>query len=337
MTARATVSVVLVNWNSAQDCAECIVAISREETKALDVEFIVVDNASELPLDGILTLANDGLNVKVFRQDTNLGFGRACNVGARHSSGDFLLFVNPDVLPTGGLIDGMLGQMTSDAEIGCIGVRHEFPDGSLQWSTDDLPSLANDVLHLSPLHLLPGFRRSASRYRRWSAHDEDADVGWVNGACFMMRTATFEVIGGFDERFFLFAEELDLCHRVWKAGYRVRFLASPVVIHHLGGSFSYKSTRLHRLALLNQAMLRYYSIHKSSPEYAMLNLSIRATAIASIAAATGMTLWHRVRPHCFSEQIWELLCQGEAGIESNDAIRAWWRVLLMRRDRDVRP
>lgn len=336
MTDGATVSVVLVNWNSAQDCMECIVAIAREETRARDLEFIIVDNASELPVDGILALANDGLNVKVLPQTTNLGFGRACNVGAQHSSGQFLLFVNPDILPTGGLIDGMLGQLASDPGVGCIGVRHEFPDGSLQWSTDDLPSLANDVLHLSPLHLLPGFRQSARKYRRWSAHDNDADVGWVNGACFMMPAAVFQDVGGFDERFFLFAEELDLCHRVWKAGYRVRFLASPVVIHHLGGSFGYKSTRLHRLALLNQAMLRYYSIHKSRPEYAILNLSIRATAVASIAAAAGLTLLERVRPLRLSDRVWEHLCQGEAGIQAKDSIRAWWRVLLMRRNSEVR-
>jgi Glycosyl transferase family group 2 len=125
---------------------------------------------------------------------------------------------------------------------------------------NDFPSLLNDIVWYTDAHRIPVV---GPLLRSWfpvySAHDTEREVGWVNGACMLVRQEVIKSVGGFDKYFFIFAEELDWCRRMWQAGWTVRFSPRVEVIHMLGGTFPSVDGR--RTVLKYQAMLRYYRKH----------------------------------------------------------------------------
>ncbi|MEU4446968.1 glycosyltransferase family 2 protein [Actinosynnema sp. NPDC050801] len=329
-----TVSILVVNWNSAGETASCVEYL-RSRGPADRVEFIVVDNASSTSLEPVEQVL--GPADKLIVSPVNLGFGAACNLAATVARGQKLLLLNPDARVDAGAVMRMADALDADPTVGCVGIRHVFEDGSLQWSTDDAPTVGREIFFLTPFsdwkpaHLLIGSPR------RWSDHTEDLDVDWVNGACMMITRNVWDDVRGFDERFFLFAEELDLCLRIRASDRRVRFLSDPTVVHRLGGSFSHGNARELRLALLNQGMLRYFHKHRSRPAYAVFDIGLRLVALAGIAWSGAAALYERRRGQELPSAVWARLCQGEQGISGRACIRAWWRVLTVRRDAVLRP
>jgi GT2 family glycosyltransferase len=328
------VSILVVNWNSADETASCIEFV-RSRGPVDQVEFIVVDNASSASLQPIEhALGSTG---KLIKSPANLGFGGACNLAATVACGQYILLLNPDARVGADAVLRIANVLDADSTLGCIGIRHVFEDGSLQWSTDDAPTVGREILFLTPFSDWKLARLLIGSPRRWSDHTEDTDVDWVNGACMMITRQAWDDVRGFDERFFLFAEELDLCRRIRASNRRVRFLADPTVVHRLGGSFSHGDARRLRLALLNQGMLRYFHKHHSLLSYTVFEIGLRLAALTGIVWSGVATLVERWRGQELPSAMWSRLSQGESGISGQACVRAWWRVLTVRRDAVLRP
>ncbi|HEV8306505.1 MAG TPA: glycosyltransferase family 2 protein [Methylomirabilota bacterium] len=257
------VSVVIVSWNTREYLGRCLAAIP-PAAGTLTVETIVVDNGSR---DGTPAMvAGEFPGVRVIQSPENLGFGRASNVGARASRGRTLLFLNSDCELGPRALAAMVGALDEEASLGGVLCRLLNPDGTLQPSVHRAPpspwSLIGDLVFLSSLryavYRTPALHRWLLRSTTRS-HREAHDVAWGGAACLLVRRDVFEAVGGFDERFFMYCEDMDLCKRIRDAGYRLRYLPGPSAIHHWG-----KSTAQSPAAMLQEAYrsrLRYFEKH----------------------------------------------------------------------------
>jgi hypothetical protein len=327
------VSVIVVNWNSRERLDACIASLV-EAPDAISREIIVVDNDSS---DGSVDhLRAQWPDVNVVALPRNQGFGVANNVGFAVSRGTYVLVLNPDTRVLPGMLTAMASTLREDPTIGCVGAKHYNPDMSLQWSMDDFPSLLNESIHYCDVHRLSFVRKwLRKRYPRWSDHDVPTDVSWVNGACMMVPRKVYSATGGFDEYFFLFAEELDWCLRIWRAGWRVRFIPTARVIHELGGTFDPLDTN--RLVMIYQSSLRYYRRHNSIGERFGIHFVIRANAAVRIVLIAAMAAGERITGHQVSARFRRALIQHDAPLPLPTAMRMWWAILTLRTDASLRP
>lgn len=256
----AAVSLVIVNWNSGRQLAECLDSI-RDYGGSVVREIVVVDNASS---DDSNLLATTYPRVRVIQADKNLGFAKACNWGARGASGTYYLFLNPDTKLFRGSVEAALRFMESrDAnEIGICGIRLVDCEGKTHrhcarfptWRTYLGRALGlNRVLpEWFPPHFMTDFDHETSR-----------EVDQVIGAFFLVRSAVMEAIGGFDERFFVYMEELDFSLRARQAGWRTWYLADASAYHKGGGAS--EQVKAHRLFYSLRSRILYAFKHFSRP------------------------------------------------------------------------
>jgi N-acetylglucosaminyl-diphospho-decaprenol L-rhamnosyltransferase len=326
------VSVVIVSWN-AKDLTDQALRSLNAHNASDDLEVIVVDNNSED--DTAEHLRREWPQVKLVRPGENTGFSRGNNIGFGHARGRYVLLLNSDtiVLPT--TVSGLVRHLDAEPSVGCVGARHLNPDMSLQWSVDDFPNLPNDFLHYTDLYRLP-FLQSwlARRWPRWTAHNEERDVDWVNGACMMVRREVIEQTGGFDESFFIFAEELDWCRRIWDAGWRVRFIPDAELIHIQGGTFT--NANGHRRLMIYQSSLRYYRKHKTRAEQIGLRVVIVANAIVRLPLIAGLGVARKAGVRR-TDPLWLTLTQDNVAPNTSVAIRTWLKTLWLSADEPIRP
>lgn len=332
MSPEPVVSVVIVNWNSKELLKQALTTL-HDTTTTVPFETIVVDNGSH---DGsVAYLREDWPDVVVVPLDRNHGFAGANNIGFKHCRGKYILLLNVDTISLPTMISGLVECMEEHPEAGCVGARHLNPDGSLQWSMDDFPSVLNDTLRYTDLIRLPFLQGWLKRkYPAFTDHDVEREVGWVNGACLMIRREVLDVVGGLDEYFFIYAEELDWCFRIWQAGWTVRFTPRAEVIHIHGGSFN--ATDGKRTILLYQSLRRYYRKHYSSLKYhtistmVALNALWRLGALAVMHAAAKLGLEPK-------QGLWELVTQQHARSPWSVMYRTWWKTIWVTPDDPIRP
>lgn len=260
---RPDVSLVIVSWNTRTDLAQCLRAVPAAAGQ-LTVEVIVVDNGSS---DGTQAmLAGEFPHVRVIQNRDNVGYGRANNIGARTSTGRALLILNSDCELQPGSLQSMVAELERDASIGMVLCRILNPDRTLQPSVhESFPSpwsQLGDLFFLSSLRYAM-YRRPA--LHRWllrstvKAHQRTRDVAWGGGMCMLVRRELFDALGGFDERFFMYCEDMDLCKRIRGAGYRVRYLAEPCAVHGWGKSTAQLPERM--LEESCKSRVRYFEKH----------------------------------------------------------------------------
>ncbi len=238
--ASRTLSIVIVNWNGGELLANCLASLERGlGALAREAEVIVVDNGSS---DASMQAATARPGVMAICNGANLGFGRACNIGARVARGGVLLFLNPDCEVGPGSIERCLEALQS-ADVGACGVALTDAGGQVWRSCHRFPRLADFAARILGLQFASA-RFSGGAMTQWD-HAGDADVDHVIGAFYAIRRELFERLGGFDERFFVYLEDLDLSLRIRQAGLRVRFLGAPASFHVGGGlSGQIKARRL---------------------------------------------------------------------------------------------
>jgi N-acetylglucosaminyl-diphospho-decaprenol L-rhamnosyltransferase len=234
---RPAVDVIIVNWNAGGQLLECLNSFKAVAKDEVEVNSIVVDNAST---DGSLKLL-DGLlgdfPLKIIRNGENRGFAAACNQGAAGSRADFLLFLNPDTRLTHGCLEksiAFFGAMGSES-VGIIGIQLVDTSGKVARNCARRPtatamigqSLGLD--RLLPAYFPPHF------LSEWQ-HDETRIVDQVMGAFLMIRRPLFELLGGFDERFFVYFEDLDLALRASALGWTSVYLAAAQAFHRGHGT-----------------------------------------------------------------------------------------------------
>ncbi len=213
------VSAIVLNFRSPQEAVRCVQALLRGHQHWLEI--ILVDNHSTDDSIGILRNRTGRMpQIRIVEAPRNIGFGQGYNLGARHAHGKYLLINNPAKLLHSDALEKMVAMMERDPTIGILGPRLVQEDGSTRDSFRTFPSILDVVAKRTPLkHLVPG------RMRRYLRSDVDPheshDTDWVIGGCFLIRRDLWEKLHGFDPRFFLFFEDIDLCRRAWAAGQRV--------------------------------------------------------------------------------------------------------------------
>ncbi|HWQ12427.1 MAG TPA: glycosyltransferase family 2 protein [Roseiflexaceae bacterium] len=228
------VSVILVNWNGSALLAralECLYGTVRESR----YEVIVVDNASTD--DSVAMVRARFPQATLLVNTKNIGFARANNQAARVARGRYLLLLNTDAFVHAGTVDGMVAFLDTHPDAGAVGCRLYYEDGTLQRSCWSFPTLATELW--TALYLDRIFRASLvfGRYQmtHW-AMDDTRPVDALLGACLMVRRDVVDRIGLFDEQFFMYSEEVDLCYRLRRAGYRSYYLHEVSATHIWGGS-----------------------------------------------------------------------------------------------------
>lgn len=237
------VSVLLVSFNTRDLTLRCLQRLL-PDLAAVSGEVILVDNASHDGSPEAVRAAFPG--VRVIDSPRNLGFGAANNLAIRHARGRFLMLLNTDALVEPGTTHGLLGHLEAHPEAAVAGPKLLNPDGSTQPSCYAYPTPGRAWLeNLGLIRLFkPGSRWGDTR--RWP-HDRTRAVAWVVGACLLVRREVVEQVGGFDERFFLYAEETDWQKRIRDAGWSIRFTPEARVTHLGGASGASDRPRVHRL------------------------------------------------------------------------------------------
>ena len=255
-----TVSVILVNFNDRDRLSACLRSLRGQEPAP---EIIVVDNASN---DGSPELlAAEFPEVRRLALAENGGFGKANNAGVLAATGELLLFLNTDTVVPPGAVNALAGRLSSAPDAAAAGPALVRPSGRFQVSFGRSVGLFGQSLQkflLNPLHerTLPGSRTVRS-------------VGWLSAACLLCRRSAFEAAGGFDEEFFLYFEDIDLCARLRKAGGRLLFDPSVTVLHEGGATTSVRSAASRFEYRRSQVL--FYRKHRSPVSEAVLRLLLR--------------------------------------------------------------
>jgi N-acetylglucosaminyl-diphospho-decaprenol L-rhamnosyltransferase len=232
----ARVDAVVVSYNSRDTLRACVEPLSRMAAVAVTV----VDNDS--PDDALATIADLPLNV--IRTGRNGGFGFGCNRGAAAGTAPYVLLVNPDARIGDAALDTLCAVLDGDPQVAVAGPKTLADDGTLHHTQRNYPRTRSSWAQALFLHRV--FKRA-----RWAdeviwdpaAYERPGTPEWLAGSCLLIRRSAFEAIGGFDERFFLYCEDVDLCHRLRDAGYQVRYEPAAVA-HHVGGASAPRGTTL---------------------------------------------------------------------------------------------
>jgi GT2 family glycosyltransferase/glycosyltransferase involved in cell wall biosynthesis len=239
---RPLLSAVIISYNTREMTLRCLRTLE-EELVGIEAEVIVVDNASK---DGsVEAIRAEFPAICVIASPTNDGFGAANNQAMRKARGQHFLLLNSDAFPRPGAIGKLIEYLDAHPEAGAVGPRLLNEDGSLQRSCYRFPTPLQCwaenlwISSLFPQH--PWF----GDYRRW-AHDSERDVEWIVGACLLVRRKVVDQVGGFDERFFMYAEETDWQRRMRDAGWRIAFTPAAEVVHLGGASGAAEKARVNR-------------------------------------------------------------------------------------------
>ncbi len=218
-----SVSVILVSWNARPLLAEALHSVLGCD---LVLEVIVVDNGST---DGSVEMvASRFPSVRLLRNRENVGFGRANNQGMAVARGRYFFLLNSDARIEGGALRQMVAYAEAHPRVGVVGARLRFPDGRWQAEGAAFPSLWTEFLRMAGVDRLTavGMERGDAPY----------ETDWVQGAAMLVRREVWEQVGGFDEGFFMYGEEVDWCARIKAAGWGIAVVPQAEVIHHGGGS-----------------------------------------------------------------------------------------------------
>ncbi len=251
-------SIIFVNWNT-RDLTRDALASVFKETQGVDFEVIVVDNNSG---DGSVEMIKKEFpQVILIENKDNLGFGKANNQGLKIAQGDYLMFLNTDVVVLGGAINRLLNYLDVHLDVMMVGPRLLNKDLTFQHACRRmLPNPINSFFHLFGLTKIFKNNRLVNDYKQYATDPEvTGPIQALSGAAMMFRGQVYSEIGGFDERFFMYGEDLDFCKRVLDKGWKTVYVSDAKIIH-FGGQSSGKR-RIKSLINFYEAMWLYYKKH----------------------------------------------------------------------------
>ncbi|MCX6762753.1 MAG: glycosyltransferase family 2 protein [Candidatus Moranbacteria bacterium] len=221
-------TIQIVNFRSRHYLQRCLFSICENLPIGIEAEVLIMNNEKEL-LKEVEGIAKDNLNLRVIEVGKNIGFGSAHNVGFRESLGKYILFLNPDAKIASNALDKMLTVFAEDEKIGIVGPLLVDSAGKVQ------PDCFG--AHRTPLSTIKNkiFKR---REKQSLAGEKVFKTDWVSGGSMMIRRDVFEKMKGFDENFFMYFEDVDLCLRAKKRGSKIMVIPSALVFHESGRSFA---------------------------------------------------------------------------------------------------
>ncbi len=231
------ISIIIVNYNVKSYLKKCIDSIFNSISN-LDFEIVIVDNNSNESIDDLKSE-----KISVYHMDKNSGFSSAVNFGISKAKKEVLLLLNPDTIIIDDAIEVLYDYVLSDQRIGVVGCKVLNSDGTYQLSSKrSFPYFFHSLFYVLDFHkLFP----KLNKYNY--LHEEEnrtLDVDAVSGSCMIFRKKVLDVVGGFDENFFLYFEDTDFCLRVAEGGYRVVYYPKASIIHHKGKSLELSNRRI---------------------------------------------------------------------------------------------
>ena len=290
-----TVTVVVVSYQCRAALAGCLGSLDRERAN-VPLEVIVVDNASR---DGTPEMIAGRFPwVTLLRNDANVGFASAANQGMRSSSGTHMLLLNPDMLVPPGAIAGALAELERHPDVGMLGVKLVRPDGTFDHACKrGFPTIPSALAYFLRLdRIWPRSERLARYTAGQLAENETGPVDAVNGAFMLIRREAAESVGPIDERYWMYAEDLDWCHRFWKRGWKVLYWPGAEVIHWKGGSSGdVRSWPLNRA--FHRSMWLFYEKHHAPRHPKALSYPVWAGMWAKLGVSALRNVLRRPPTH----------------------------------------
>ena len=255
-------SIIIVNWNSKAYLEKCIESILLW-TVDIKYEIIVIDGAS---FDGCGEMLRSLYpQVRFIQSDKNLGFAKANNEAFRVSSGQNILFLNPDTEVEGSAVETLSEWLTSAADAGIVGAKLLNSDRSVQTSCiQAFPTILNQFLDSEAL------RKAFPMAGLWGTSPlfEEGmipkSVDAVSGACLMIKRCVFESVGTFSADYFMYSEDIDLCFKAKQAGWKTYYVPTAVVVHHGGTSSSQTSVNAFSSVMMLESRWRFFRKTRSS-------------------------------------------------------------------------
>lgn len=254
---KPTLSICIVNWNTRDLLRDCLRSI-RQTAAELDPEVIVVDNASA---DGSAEMVREEFpEVQLIANEENLFYARGNNQALERATGQLKLLLNSDIIVLEGALQELLAAAERHPKAGGIAPKLVHPDGSLQLSCRTFPDPPVVLYETVRLHrLFPRSRRFGAYRMDWWGYDDERPVDQPAASALLLRSAALEEVGLLDEAFPIFFNDVDLCRRLWDAGWEVWFTPAASMIHYQGASTS--QVRPAMITESHRSLLRYYEKH----------------------------------------------------------------------------
>lgn len=273
-------SIVIVNWNSATYAVDCISSI-HSALEGVEYEVIVVDNASSDDSREVLERLSSP--VRLIRSSENLGFAGANNLAFQQSVGQAILFLNPDTKILDNAIQTMLSVLGSSPDIGAVGCRLLNGDLTIQTSCiQPLPTVLNQLVDIEWL------KRRWPRLRIWgiwplyeATQKSSIAVEAISGACLLVKRDVFERVGLFSTDYFMYTEDLDLCHKISGAGYRVCYTGDASVVHY-GGESTKKQEDGFKDVVMRQSIFRFLQKSRGNAYAALYRVAVSFSAVVRL-------------------------------------------------------
>lgn len=281
------VSIILVNYNGADILPDCLNSVSRFFNKD-NSEVIVVDNSSEDFSANFV--AENFPDIQLIRLPVNKGFGAGNNAGAKVAKGEFLFLLNTDTIITSNILPHLIDLMEENPEVGIIGPKLLFPDGIFQISFSPKISIRGEI-EAKKLH---SYAQSPTKLNLLENNFQQIkEVDIVVGAAFFIRADLFHSLGGFDEKFFMYFEESDLCQRVKNAGYKVLYTPEVSLIHIRGHSVNKIANKM--AVEYRHSQIYYYQKHRPLWERLILRVYLFTKFFYKFAITLNPYCWQIVK------------------------------------------
>ena len=284
-------SIVIVSYNTRRLLGDCLGSLP-EAAQGLRWEAVVVDNASS---DGSAEFVESRFPaVRLIRNGENVGFSRACNQGVKASCGASLLFLNSDAQPRPQSLARLAGFLRDHPRCGAVGPRLVPPSGvAACCSFFRFPSLTRPFMDFAAVRAVFSERFTLAYPPQNTIAVHGGRVDWISGACLLARRSTLEAVGRWDERYFMYYEDVDLCRRLNAAGWEIVYWPFADVVHLSGESAKREPLRLS--VEIQRSRLTYFSIHHPGTVYALQRLMVAAAALLRGLWSLGLLEFVRLR------------------------------------------
>ena len=275
-------SCIIVNYYSSASLKKCLRSVY-ETLRKITFEVIIVDNSKND--QGMASLKESYPQVQVIHNASNVGFAKANNQAVLTAKGKTLLFLNPDTILSDQAIEGMVAHLESNPDIGALGPKVLDTDGSLQYSCRRFPTLMTGFFNRYSLlsRWFPGNRFTVQYLMKDFDHEEIREVDWLSGCCLMVPRTIFKKTGGFDEHYFLFNEDIDLCRAIGQHGFKVMYFPVAKITHLVSTSNSKVPARI--IIKRHRGMKHYYNKHhgKNPLTQIAVNVAITLRCLSQLA------------------------------------------------------
>lgn len=253
-------SIIIINWKSRAFVRDCLASIYAT-SGVMPYEVVIVDNAS---YDGCEEMLKSEFPEVLFIQsEHNLGFAAANNLALSQSRGRNVMFLNPDTEIQGMAIQALLSSLESIPDAGMVGAHLLNSDLSLQTTCiTALPSILNQALSSDYL------RQTFPKWKTWGMrplfeeNEEPVQVEAISGACMLARREVIERVGGFSTDYFMYSEDMDLCVKIIKTGWKIYYVPDAIIVHHAGGSSSSREESNFSSIMLRESLVHFFAVHR---------------------------------------------------------------------------